>query len=148
VKTAGTFEFTNNHAAGGSSADAASWVSLSGTEHSVWARVWSSTDGTANEQEVDASHSIAVGSTASTAAFGDAYVLIPAQTPTSFTITYNMGNITGLTHTYTCVTSGASPETWPVNTKVTYAVNFNLREITVTPTVVPWETGSHTVTIN
>lgn len=143
VHTAGTFTFTNNHAAGGSSDDAASWGTFTDDAHSVWARVWSSTDGTASEQEVDADHSIAVGSTASTAPFGNAYVLIPAQTPTNFTITYNMGAITGLTHTYTC----GPTETWPVNTKVTYAINFNLREITVTPTVVTWGTGSYSVTI-
>ena len=94
-----------------------------------------------------------VPTTASTAHFGDCYVILPPQTGTSITITYSIHNgkigsadntLTGQTKTFDC-----SGQTWAMGTKTCYAVQFTLNEILITPTVTDW-TGPTTtnVTVN
>lgn len=81
--------------------------------------------------------------TKTTEPFGDAYVVLPQQTRTSFTIYYTLHNgIDGngapfdqeLTYTYDC--TNANP--WQMGNKYVYEINFDLHKITIAPSVEPW----------
>ena len=74
--------------------------------------------------------------------FGDAYIILPPQTGTSFKITYNLyqnGLVEeGLTYTHDC-----SANNWAMGTKTLYALNFDWNEIFVSPSVSEWTVNSH-----
>ena len=74
--------------------------------------------------------------------FGDAYIILPPQTGTSFKITYNLyqnGLVEeGLTYTHDC-----SANDWAMGTKTLYALNFDWNEIFVSPSVSEWTVNSH-----
>lgn len=87
--------------------------------------------------------------TASTAAFGDAYIIIPPQSSASdtYTITYvlHMGKdgdgTTDLNKTLTYTGSFVTTD-WEMGKKYVYAVSIQPHEIQVNPTVTDWTTPS------
>ena len=145
VKTKGAFTFINGSVAGGSDADAASWVT-SGSDANVAARLYGGSPAVGNET-VLSNFPIAVTTAPSFSDkhFGDAYVLLPVQGAsttygkgTSFTITYTMHNgtgndVAGLTYTHDC-----TADNWAMGTKVLYTINITMNEITIVPSVADW----------
>lgn len=116
-----------------------------GTEKDhVFARVWSS-EGKGIKADEPRLTGLNVTSTASTAAFGDGYVILPAQEAArKITVHYTIHNgkdsdgaslDNHLQYQHSCA------ETWAAGKKYIYAIAFSLNEITIAPTVTDWAAG-------
>lgn len=140
----------SNPAAGGSTGDlSAGWSNLGDQKPSIKARVWDTTSVkrgiNPSESELTDLHLLYTKSKAdslSTFPFGEAYVILPAQPVTKFTITYTIHNgkdASGnaldntLQYRYTALTG-----TWDQGNKYVYDINITLKEITIKPDVVAW----------
>lgn len=90
--------------------------------------------------------------TKSTEPFGDAYVVLPQQARTSFTIFYTIHNgldanggelKQSLTYTHEC-NDPSSPVYWEKGNKYVYEIVFTMHKITIAPEVTPWHEDNTT----
>lgn len=142
----GTLTVENPAAGGGTGDLTASWSDLGSPVDHVAARVWDSGN-TGIKTDESAFSSLDLTNTATAIdtshPFGDAYVLLPAQAATPFTIHYTQHNgfkADGTTkldvdHQYQVTPSG----NWAMGKKNIYSLNFTLTEIQVTPEVTNWD---------
>lgn len=135
----GTLRVDNPSAGGGQGDLSASWTLLSARRDSVAARVWC---GNAGRSDEDAVGDYDVPAEHSSATFGDAYGILPAQRGFSFTVVYvlhNGRNDEGEAVDYEIhYTYDASDDIWAAGYKTIYNVSFTMNEITVKPTVKKW----------
>lgn len=149
VKTAGTLSVSNGGAAGGASPLTATWTTLTGSSHSVPARVFAGTAGNASEAALSGLNVTRIAdANLATDPFGDAYVIIPVQGTysqatygkgTQITVTYTMhngtaGNIVGVVQAIDC-----SAHSWGMAQKVVYTFDFAADEVSVTCSSQAWE---------
>jgi hypothetical protein len=84
--------------------------------------------------------------TASTASFGDAYVILPQQAATSFTINYTLHNGKDASNNNLNINmvynANFASTTWEMGKKYVYAVDFQPREIQIAATVENWTAPS------
>ena len=141
----GKLTISNPAAGKGTGTLSAAWSELSSQKTHVAARVYGGAACAAQETELSAFHLTTTAATFNDKHFGDAYVILPPQQATSFTITYTLhngkdGNNTPLNnqmqYLYTC--SG----NWEQGTKNLYTIDITLNEITITPSVVNWTPGT------
>jgi hypothetical protein len=137
----GTLTILNPAAGKGSGTVSAEWSGLGELKTHVAARVYGGAACAAAEAALTNLH---LGQTAVTIAdkpFGEAYVILPPQPATQFTLTYTLhngkdGNGAPLNNQmqYQYVCAG----TWDQGTKNLYTIDITLNEITITPSVVDW----------
>lgn len=149
AKYSGTLTVSNPKAGGNTSAAdvSATWDVSSATAIStVEARVWDSNGAGVKPDESALASLDLTGEYQKPIEdypFGDAYVLLPAQEVTSFTIHYTLHNgkdisgtsvnNTGLDYKYT--PSG----TWDAGKKYVYAIDITMREVNINPVVTDWD---------
>lgn len=150
AKFSGTLTVTNPAAGMSEAKDSvvAAWSDLGSEKAYIKARVWN----TANTG-VDTAESVltALNLTATSASladkpFGEGYVILPEQDAVPFTITYTIHNGKDASGAnvnnkkqYRYVPSAGSK--WEQGKKHVYDIIMNLSEITISPSVVDWDSG-------
>lgn len=153
AKYSGTLTVSNPAAGNSTGTLSATWdVSSATAKSTVEARVWESENLGTNASE-SAYEMVNLSTTATTVGadhpFGDAYVLLPAQTMTSFTIHYTLHNgfaadgttkvdNAGLDYKYDC-NPNSGTETWDAGKKYVYAIDITMREVNIKPEVTDWD---------
>lgn len=134
----GTVVITNPGTGGDAPAVTANWTSLNTPLATLAARTWPNSELVPFTPDTEYT----------TASFGNAYVIMPEQAATSITLHYILhngedGNGTPLNNAlnYNYVCSGD----WLMGNKYVYDFNIALREITVNPTVEPWDVQNMSV---
>lgn len=149
AKFSGTLTISNPAAGGGSGDLAAVWSNLADKKDNIKARVWDSTSVNrgikADEAALNNLNLLYTKSKAdslSTFPFGEAYVILPEQPATRFTVTYTIHNgkdasgsaLDNQMQYQYAVASG----NWEQGKKYIYDINITLNEITIAPSVVDW----------
>ena len=141
----GKLTISNPAAGGGSGTLTASWSELSHQKTHVAARVYGDAPCESREAELSGLNLTTTAATFNDKHFGEAYVILPPQAATSFTITYTLHNgrdgdgtpaNNQMQYVYTC--SGS----WEQATKNLYTIDITLNEITITPSVGDWAPGT------
>ena len=144
AKYSGTLTVSNPGAGGGSGEMSAAWSSLGSQQEHIAARVWNSANlGTnANESALTNLNLTTTSKDIASYPFGEGYVILPPQDAVPFTITYTVHNgfqADNTTPLNKQMKYKYTPEgTWDMGKKNVYDIEFNLTEILISPTVVPW----------
>lgn len=145
AKYSGTLT-VSNPAAGGSAGDlTASWSNLGDVVDHLKARVWAAgNSGTDTAEPALSGINLGLESTSLTSKpFGDAYVLVPAQTAVPFTVTYTIHNgmkPDGKTKLDSQFSYRYTPAagTWDMGKKHVYDINITLNEVNINPSITDW----------
>ncbi len=145
AKYSGTLTVSNPAAGGGTGTLAASWTELGSAVEHQNARVWDSgnTGTNISETVLTGLNLTTTSALLSAKPFGEAYVILPEQAMTAFTVTYTIHNgmkADGTTKLDNQLQYQYTPAagTWLMGKKYVYDINITLNEITVSPSIVDW----------
>lgn len=153
AKFSGTLTLENPSAGKGTGNFSATWSSLGNQKASVAARVWNTNNTGTNtsESSLSAFNVPTSYNSLSSKPFGDGYVLVPAQTATSFTVNYTVHNgydFNGSRQVNDTYEKTISPGgTWEMGKKYVYQLNFTLTGIEFNPVIIDWNTNNSTTVL-
>lgn len=153
AKFSGTLTLENPSAGKGTGNFSATWSSLGNQKAGVAARIWNTNNTGTNtsESSLSAFNVPTSYNSLNSKPFGDGYILVPAQTATSFSVNYTVHNGYDLNGTRkvdrTYEETITAEGTWDIGKKHIYQLNFTLTGIEFNPVIIDWDDNNSTTTL-